>query len=369
MAETTDKFLLTKRLWVGQVGAGGVSSPTATTIPYTGSGLTEGEVYVVTINRSDANGNKITPRNDEVFVGKVQAGNFVNCVRGVEGTAQAWAAGTVLEILVSETYWNRLVEGLRTEHNNDGTHKASLLLTTPKIATSINDTNGNEIILTPATANAINEVTITNAAANNAPQITASGGDANIDLKLAGKGTGKVVLGAANLKFPNSDGTANQVLQTDGSGGLSFATIHKPGVRLLKSANQTIPNLTWIVVTWDIEDYDTDNMHDNVTNNTRITIKTPGVYLFTFNGEWQGNGSGPRLAALSVNGGQREVQVVSSGAIDPRAAFNLSLIRKLNVNDYVEAQVWQSSGGNLNLIANNPTESLTQFSAQFIGPA
>jgi len=37
--------------------------------------------------------------------------------------------------------------------------------------------------------------------------------------------TGAVTLGAASLIFPASDGTANQVIETDGAGNLSFATV------------------------------------------------------------------------------------------------------------------------------------------------
>lgn len=67
---------------------------------------------------------------------------------------------------------------------------ASPALTTPTVATSINDTNGNEIIKTPATGSAVNEITVTNAATTAAPTIGATGGDSNIDLNLIGKGTG-----------------------------------------------------------------------------------------------------------------------------------------------------------------------------------
>lgn len=57
---------------------------------------------------------------------------------------------------------------------------------------SINDTNGNEVIRTPATSSAVNDITVTNATAGNAPEISATGDDTNIDLKLKGKGSGRV---------------------------------------------------------------------------------------------------------------------------------------------------------------------------------
>jgi hypothetical protein len=94
-------------------------------------------------------------------------------------------------------------------------------LTSP-IVNEIDDANSNEQIKFTATASAVNEFTVTNAATGNAPEISATGGDTNIDLKITPKGTGKVNIDG--IKYPNADGSANQVLKTDGSGNLSFAT-------------------------------------------------------------------------------------------------------------------------------------------------
>jgi len=145
-------------------------------------------------------------------------------------------------------------------------------LTSPKIGTSILDTNGNELALLTATSSAVNEFTIANAATGNDPTLSATGDDSNIDLAIKPKGTGETVVGtgaadatitssgahnlildtnsgtnsgtititdAANgniaiapngsgavvldgLSWPTSDGTANYVLKTDGSASLSW---------------------------------------------------------------------------------------------------------------------------------------------------
>ena len=95
-------------------------------------------------------------------------------------------------------------------------------LTSP-IINEIDDTNGNEELKFTTTASAVNEFTITNAATGNAPELSTTGNDTNIDLKITPKGSGKIVLDG--ISFPNADGTANQVLQTNGSGTLSFATV------------------------------------------------------------------------------------------------------------------------------------------------
>ena len=57
-------------------------------------------------------------------------------------------------------------------------------LTSPKIGTSILDTNGNELALLTATGSAVNEFTIANAATGNDPTLSATGGDSNIDIAI-----------------------------------------------------------------------------------------------------------------------------------------------------------------------------------------
>ena len=69
-------------------------------------------------------------------------------------------------------------------------------LVTPVIA-QINDANGNEILLLPATASALNHVSITNAITGEGPTIAAVGDEADVDLRLVAKGGGVITLGAA----------------------------------------------------------------------------------------------------------------------------------------------------------------------------
>jgi len=64
-------------------------------------------------------------------------------------------------------------------------------LTSPKIGTSILDTNGNELFLLTATGSAVNELTYANAATGNNPSFTASG-ETNVGINLVPKGSGTV---------------------------------------------------------------------------------------------------------------------------------------------------------------------------------
>jgi hypothetical protein len=44
------------------------------------------------------------------------------------------------------------------------------------------------------------------------------------------------------------------------------------GAMVKKNANQSMGNATWDELTWQVEDFDTDDFHDNSTNNERFTI-------------------------------------------------------------------------------------------------
>lgn len=83
----------------------------------------------------------------------------------------------------------KFMTAMENHNHSDGRGRA---LTSAKVVTALNDTNNNEWIKVTATGSAVNEVTIANAATGNAPTISATGDDTNIDLKLAGKGTGMV---------------------------------------------------------------------------------------------------------------------------------------------------------------------------------
>ena len=77
-------------------------------------------------------------------------------------------------------------------------------LTSPKIGTSILDTNGNELALLTATSSAVNEITLANAATGNGP-IISSTGETNVDLNLNPKGSGVLKSGSAAVKVAGTE--------------------------------------------------------------------------------------------------------------------------------------------------------------------
>jgi hypothetical protein len=107
----------------------------------------------------------------------------------------------------------------------------------------IRDENGNEQLIFQTTSSAVNQLEITNAATGGDPKLAAAGGDSNIDLALAPKGSGEIVVGtgsaastitssgAYDLILDTNSGTSSgNITITDGSNGNITATPNGTGV-------------------------------------------------------------------------------------------------------------------------------------------
>lgn len=86
------------------------------------------------------------------------------------------------------------------------------------------DSSENELLGFFETADAINYLQVTNAAEEDPPILSSVGDDTNIGLSIRTKGTGLIDFYSA-YEFPAADGTANQYLETDGSGNLTFTSL------------------------------------------------------------------------------------------------------------------------------------------------
>jgi len=112
-------------------------------------------------------------------------------------------------------------------------------LTSPKIGTSILDTNGNELALLTATASAVNELTIANAATGNSPTISATGSDTNVGINLTPKGTGGIVLPAGAVGTPalTTSGDLNTGIYFPSADTIAFTEGGAEAMRIDSSGN------------------------------------------------------------------------------------------------------------------------------------
>jgi len=128
-----DKFLEASANWTGAIGSGGVADGTVTTVPLVSvTNLPTDTAVEVMIDRVDSNGT-LTPTSMEVVKGIVSSTNLISCERGTEGTAQAHSAGAIVEVILTADQWNLMTGGILVEHEQDGTHATSIVLTSPVI--------------------------------------------------------------------------------------------------------------------------------------------------------------------------------------------------------------------------------------------
>ena len=244
----------------------GIGTGTSDTITLSSvAGLPTDTEITLTFDRVDQNGDALPAADMERITGIIVDSNFTAYTRAIEGTERAHLSGCVIEYIPCEQDQNDLIDGLLVEHLQTGRHS----LTSPKVTTSINDSNGNEIIKTPATASAVNELTITNAATGNAPVISATGGDTNIDLNITPKGTGMV--GLTNAKNVHTVATYAPEAAATATIDLSLANVHRitmPAgnitiaisnevagryfvIEIVKDNSATVRTITWMdTVTW-----------------------------------------------------------------------------------------------------------------------
>jgi hypothetical protein len=133
-----------------------------------------------------------------------------------------------------------------------------------------------------------------------------------------------------------------------------------------RTTTQSITNATWTAVQLNATDlYDTDSIHDTVTNNTRFTVPTgkDGKWRFTATTEFAANGSGVRAYAFKKNGTQLADRYggVYRSASPTYATLNTTTVDLLlAAADYIEHLVYQESGGSLNIAS-------AYMTCQFLG--
>lgn len=122
-----------------------------------------------------------------------------------------------------------------------------------------------------------------------------------------------------------------------------------PCARVTHDANQLIAHNTLTALAFNTERFDTDVIHDNVTNNSRLTCKTAGKYLIIGQVRFDTNNAGLRYIDIKLNGTTIIAVSQWDTAQDGRTQAIVATIYDLAATNYVELEVFQTSGGNLNV--------------------
>lgn len=127
-----------------------------------------------------------------------------------------------------------------------------------------------------------------------------------------------------------------------------------PTCELLQTVAQSCANGSTTLL-FDNEYVDTDNMHNTVTNTTRITAQTPGRYQIAGATAFAANATGTRGGWYLINGsamGASEVIIPASASAGAQTEVNMRTKSiYMNVGDYCEISAWQTSGGPINSYA------------------
>lgn len=120
--------------------------------------------------------------------------------------------------------------------------------------------------------------------------------------------------------------------------------------RVYHNASQSITTATTTALAFNSERADTNTIHDTVTNNSRLTCQTAGVYYITASVQFAANATGFRQVGIRLNGTTALAfqRTPSPGGSDA-ALLTISTAYALSAADYVEATVYQNSGGSLNV--------------------
>jgi hypothetical protein len=201
----------------------------------------------------------------------------------------------------------------------------------------------------------------------------------DLDFTWAGDATNTVVDAAGDLLYGTAAdtlgrlaiGTSGQVLSV--SSGLpawttpAATTPTFSGARIYKSGSQILSNSTWTTVTFDSESFDTDAYHSTSTDTSRMTVPTgkSGYFLLIASFEFDANTTGRRIAPLwrknGADAAYGNIYIANTGSV---CSGSSSTILAGSAGDYFEFQVWQNSGGNLDLYGGDKS---TSFQIQFLG--
>lgn len=173
-------------------------------------------------------------------------------------------------------------------------------------------------------------------------------------IEVTGAGTAASPYGLAPVIDPDADN-----LMVCGSGLLADFSDAGPQCNAGDSGNFTLNNSSETAASFTSESFDTDGMHSNVTNPSRITAQTKGVYLVTvWTSFFIGDPDGVRRSRIRKNGTDFVIERGTPG--EWTSVHSLLVVVRLDVAEYVEVVMFQDSGA-------SGTVSAEDFRATYLG--
>jgi len=143
-------------------------------------------------------------------------------------------------------------------------------------------------------------------------------------------------------------GSAATSSRRDHSHAMASETTNTIAAGAYNDVDISIADSSTTIIALNQSAYDTDDMHDPSTNNSRVKATTAGTYQILGSIAWASNATGRRLIYLRYNGSGSgetvEVDTNQNGA----HYMQVSAQHVFTADQYVELLVYQSSGDALN---------------------
>jgi hypothetical protein len=204
-----------------------------------------------------------------------------------------------------------------------------------------------------------------------------------IDVKgrvtAASNGSGSTATVPHGTSFPGSPTTNDQFIRDDlntlsrydgaawqtigGSGGSAVFV----GAHVYHNASQSIPNVTDTNLAFNSERFDTDAFHDTATNNSRFTIPTGMGGYYVINCSVRADSATGLFQLTLKKNGTTSIGIVTIPFVSGYTLFGQvnSPVVSLSAGDYIQAQVYQDTGGALNVLTG--AEYSPEFSIYKVG--
>ena len=176
------------------------------------------------------------------------------------------------------------------------------------------------------------------------------------------------------FKLPQADGSAGQVLQTDGNGNLSFVNppTNTPAFFAYWNANNsmTIADSTDTKATWlTAEEYDTDNAYNTSTQTFTVPSGKGGYYTFNAGVQMYSNGNSLRTVIIRLRKNGSSSWVASNYSQVMNADENrmrhhqahLHAVVNLAAGDTIELVCWGRVLNNSLYISNDASGVKSNF--------
>lgn len=141
----------------------------------------------------------------------------------------------------------------------------------------------------------------------------------------------------------------DKVMIYDGSGWVEALKLNQPRVRVQRNTTQSISTGSATAISFNTELHDLGGGMWVIGSPTRLTAPIAGLYLCGAAAEFAANATGNRQVQIMVNGSENHrITIPSVGSGLATRVMAASLV-SLAASDFIEFNVFQDSGGSLNL--------------------